>query len=126
MELTPENCEYATAAIKGYTKTLEEALGVAQRLSVEIDALDAKMNAISQKRHEVKIDFVMPKGISKRPAHEFGVGDIIAYLNDEGTGWNCWEVGYIDDRFLYEKSDPPKSGDNIAIQCAYLVKPKGK
>ena len=29
MELTPENCEYATAAIKGYTKSLEEAIKAA-------------------------------------------------------------------------------------------------
>ena len=34
MELTPENCEYATAAIKSYTKALEEAICAAQRLSV--------------------------------------------------------------------------------------------
>ena len=64
MELTPENCEYATAAIKGYTKALEEAICAAQRLSVEIDALDAKMSAFAQKQkqHKVGIRFESPKG----------------------------------------------------------------
>ena len=64
MELTPENCEYATAAIKGYTKALEEAICAAQRLSVEIDALDAKMSAFAQKQkqHKVVIRFESPKG----------------------------------------------------------------
>ena len=61
MELTPENCEYATAAIKGYTKALEEALGVAQRLTVEIDALDAKMSEFAKKQHNVVIRFETPK-----------------------------------------------------------------
>lgn len=62
MELTPENCECATAAIKGYTKSLEEAIKAAQRLSVEIDALDAKMSAFAQKQHKVVIRFESPKG----------------------------------------------------------------
>ena len=64
MELTPENCEYATAAIKGYTKALEEAICAAQRLSVEIDALDAKMSAFAQKQkqNKVVIRFESPKG----------------------------------------------------------------
>lgn len=62
MELTPENCECATAAIKGYTKSLEEAIKVAQRLSVEIDALDAKMSAFSQRQHKAVIRFGLPEG----------------------------------------------------------------
>ena len=61
MELTPENCEFATAAIKGYTKALEEAISAAHRLSVEIDALDAKLSAVAQKQHKVVIRFESPK-----------------------------------------------------------------
>ena len=62
MELTPENCEYATAAIKGYTKSLEEAISAAQRLSVEIDALDAKMSEFAKKQHNAVIRFGLPEG----------------------------------------------------------------
>ena len=62
MELTPENCEYPTSAIKGHTNALEEAICAAQRLSVEIAALDAKMSAFAPKQHKVTIRFETPKG----------------------------------------------------------------
>ena len=40
----------------------EEAIKAAQRLSVEIDSLDAKMSAFAQKQHKVVIRFESPKG----------------------------------------------------------------
>lgn len=108
--------EIAKARIAGVKTAMEGLLGVVQRVNVELDAMDAKLARVRfPKREERRYDGSIPSA--------FRVGDVIAYLNDEGDGWNCWEVKAADERFLYDSAD--RSGDNIARDCAYLVKAGG-
>lgn len=111
-----ESDEIARARISGVRREMEALLGVVQRVNVELDEMDAKLARVRfPKQKERRYDGCIPSA--------FRVGDVIAYLNDEGDGWNCWEVKAADERFLYDSAD--RSGDNIARDCAYLVKAGG-
>lgn len=56
---------------------------------------------------------------------EFKVGDVIAYRTLEGVrpDWVAWEVGAIDDKYLYANMEKNNGmPDNIAKESAFLVK----
>lgn len=98
-------------------KQLDAALGKAEG---EIKRLSLELAETKNDLGKVEGRVAHFQRLCEKRGCEFQVGDIIAYLNDEGDGWNCWEVKAVDERFLYDSAD--KSGDNIAKLCAYMVK----
>lgn len=75
-------------------------------------------------RNEKNLEILTPFGWFKQERN-FKIGDVIAYrtLEDNRPDWVAWEVGEIDETFLYAKKETNNgNADNIAKKCAFLVK----
>lgn len=75
-------------------------------------------------REKRSLEILTPFGWIKSK-RDFKIGDVIAYstLDDNRPDWVAWEVGKIDENFLYAKVESNcGKQDNIAKGCAFLVR----
>lgn len=62
MELTPENAQFATAALACFTKAVNDATEAVERFEAALERVDEKMHKISESPIRCVINFETPKG----------------------------------------------------------------